>query len=88
MSQELEIVLYGAAHCGFGWYALGVGLEGGILLREKKCFGEGGQQLAWSSMTAAVAAARMALKTAGAQVGAEVMVISPKGRRMKSTEVK
>jgi len=88
MSQELEIVLYGAAHCGFGWYALGVGLEGGKLLREKNWFGDGGQTLDCLTLKAAVAAALEALKTAGAQVGAEVMVISPMGRRMKSTEVK
>ena len=88
MSQELEIVLYGAAHCGFGWYALGKGLEGGRLMRGKTWFGDGGQTLGCATLSAAVAAALATLKLAGAAAGAEVMVISPKGKRMKPTEVK
>lgn len=95
------VVLYGAPHCGYGWYATArtneslSGLSGGLTLggpdvhgHTTRSYGAGGLKLSWASKAAAVAAGVEALKAAGVETGSPVSVVSPSGRRMKETEVK
>ena len=95
-----EVVLYGAPHCGYGWYAVArthepmSGQSGGKVLgapglhgHVSRCYGEGGNSVHCASLKQALHEGVKALRLGGAPKGAPVSVVSPKGRRCKRTEV-